>query len=155
MYACTHETGHGFFEGFAERGISHSLFATDPHLAIRELTLRMDTTPALPSPQFAEPFSGVFYSSVLTVYVGWLHCLPYHLYQVVAQRLQVGFLAPLGRESFEGLSGIFDPFTTERLYFYVYVRYESRLNQCPYPPFPFPPITPIRALALAICTVLL
>jgi hypothetical protein len=87
--------------------------------------------------------------------VGWLHCLPYHLYQVVAQRLQVGFLAQLGREGFEGLSGIFDPFTTERLYFYVYVRYESKLNQCPYPPFPFPPISPIRALALAISTVLL
>jgi hypothetical protein len=48
-----------------------------------------------------------------------------------------------------------EPFTPEELYFYVYVRYESWFNQCPYPPFPFPPITPIRALALAISTVLL
>jgi hypothetical protein len=51
------------------------------------------------------------------------------------------------------LCGLFDPFTTEKLYFYVYVRYESRLNQCPYPPFPFPPIPPIRALALKTQTV--
>jgi len=36
------------------------------------------------------------------------------------------------------LSGHFDPLGTERVYFYVYVRYESRFNQCPYPPFPFP-----------------
>ena|SRR5215211_5340985 len=36
------------------------------------------------------------------------------------------------------LSGLFDPLGTARVYFYVYVRYESRFNQCPYPPFPFP-----------------
>jgi hypothetical protein len=35
-----------------------------------------------------------------------------------------------------------EPFTTEELYFYVYVRYESWFNQCPYPPFPFPTYYP-------------
>src|ERR687897_3100242 len=35
-----------------------------------------------------------------------------------------------------------EPFTTEKLYFHVYVRYESRFNQCPYPPFPFPTYHP-------------
>jgi hypothetical protein len=38
-----------------------------------------------------------------------------------------------------------EPFTPEELYFYVYVRYESRLNQCPYPPFPFPTYYPDTA----------
>jgi hypothetical protein len=32
--------------------------------------------------------------------------------------------------------------TPEELYFYVYVRYESWFNQCPYPPFPFPTYYP-------------
>jgi hypothetical protein len=40
------------------------------------------------------------------------------------------------------LSGRFDPFTTEKVYIHVYVRYESRFNQCPYPPFPFPTYYP-------------
>jgi hypothetical protein len=49
-------------------------------------------------------------------------------------------LAPL-----TSLSGLLDPFTTEELYFHVYVRYESRLNRCPYPPFPFPTYYPDTA----------
>src|SRR5215211_5867782 len=34
------------------------------------------------------------------------------------------------------------------VYFHIYLRYERKGYQCPYPPFPFPPITPIRAPAL-------
>ena len=32
--------------------------------------------------------------------VGWLHRLPYHSYQIVAQRAQVCFVAQAGREGF-------------------------------------------------------
>jgi hypothetical protein len=45
------------------------------------------------------------------------------------------YLAPLQPWFSLHLSGHFDPFTTEKVYFHVYVRYESRFNQCPYPPF--------------------
>jgi hypothetical protein len=38
--------------------------------------------------------------------VGGLHRLPYHPNQVVAQCLQVRFVSYLGREGFQGLSGI-------------------------------------------------
>ena len=51
--------------------------------------------------------------------------------------------------------GRLEPFTTEKLYFYVYVRYESRLTSVRILLSLFPPITPIRALALATQTVLL
>src|ERR671911_1823886 len=34
---------------------------------------------------------------------GWLHRLPYHPYQVVAQGVEVCFIAQLRRESFKGL----------------------------------------------------
>ena len=40
------------------------------------------------------------------------------------------------------LCGRLDQFSTEKVYFYVYVRYESWFNQCPYPPFPFPTYYP-------------
>ena len=86
--------------------------------------------------------------------VGWLHRLRNHPHRVAAHGIRVRLVPWRCREGFEGLSGLFDPFTTERVYFYVYVRYESWFNQCPYPPFPFPPITPIRAPALATETVL-
>ncbi len=39
MYAYIHETGRGFFAGCSGKRIGHSLFATHPHPAIRELTL--------------------------------------------------------------------------------------------------------------------
>jgi hypothetical protein len=56
--------------------------------------------------------------------VGWLHRLPYHSYQVVAQGLEVCLVAHVGREGSEGLSGLFDFHTPERLYCYSYLRYE-------------------------------
>jgi len=40
------------------------------------------------------------------------------------------------------LSGRFDPFTTEKLYFYVYVRYESRLTSVRILLSPFPTYHP-------------
>ena len=54
------------------------------------------------------------------------------------------YLAPLTT-----MSGLLDPFTVEELYFYVYVRYESRLTGVRILLSLFPPITPIRAPALA------
>ena len=56
--------------------------------------------------------------------VGWLHRLPYHSYQVVAQRIEVCLVAQLGREGFEGLYGLFYSYTPERLYWWGYLRYE-------------------------------
>src|SRR3712207_1663481 len=41
--------------------------------------------------------------------VSWLHRLPYHPYQVLAQRLQIRLVSQLGREVFQGLSGIILP----------------------------------------------
>src|SRR5215203_4331237 len=38
--------------------------------------------------------------------VGWLHRLPYHPYQIVAQCLKVCFVPELGRECFQGLSRV-------------------------------------------------
>ena len=38
--------------------------------------------------------------------MGWLHRLPYHTYQVVAQCLQICLVAQLGREGFQGLSSV-------------------------------------------------
>src|SRR5215208_7231255 len=74
--------------------------------------------------------------------VCWLHRLRNHPHQVAAHGIRVRLVPWRCREGFEGLSGLFDPFTTERVYFYVYVRYESWFNQCPYPPFPFPTYYP-------------
>ena len=41
--------------------------------------------------------------------VGWLHRISYHPYQVIAQRLQVSFVAQLHREPFERLSRVVLP----------------------------------------------
>jgi hypothetical protein len=38
--------------------------------------------------------------------MGWLHRLPYHPYQVIAQGIQVCLVAQLGREGFQGLGCI-------------------------------------------------
>src|SRR5215211_1383831 len=42
-------------------------------------------------------------------YVGGLHRLPYHIYQVVAECVQICFVAQLGREGLQRLSGIVLP----------------------------------------------
>ena len=52
------------------------------------------------------------------------------------------YLAPLKPWFGLHLCGRLDQFSTEKVYFYVYVRYESWFNQCPYPPFPFPTYYP-------------
>ena len=36
----------------------------------------------------------------------WLHRLPYHPYQVIAQCVEIGIVTQLGGEGFQGLSGI-------------------------------------------------
>src|SRR5215208_1058577 len=41
--------------------------------------------------------------------VGWLHSLPYDTYQVLAQCIQVCWVAQLGREGVQGLPGIVLP----------------------------------------------
>src|SRR5215203_1291007 len=41
--------------------------------------------------------------------VGWLHSLPYHPHQVVAQGIQVRLVPELDREGFQGLSGVVLP----------------------------------------------
>jgi hypothetical protein len=51
------------------------------------------------------------------------------------------------------LCGRFDPSTTEKLYFQVYVRYESKLTSVRILLSLSPPITPMRALALSTQTV--
>jgi len=38
--------------------------------------------------------------------VGGLYRLPYHLYQIGAERIQIRFIAQLGREGFEGLTRV-------------------------------------------------
>jgi len=46
-----------------------------------------------------------------------------------------------------------EPFTTEKVYIHVYVRYENRRPVPLSTPFPFPTITPVRAPALRTQTV--
>src|SRR5215204_7416516 len=53
--------------------------------------------------------------------VGWLHSLPYHTYQVLAQGVQVCLVAQLGREGFQGLPGIVLPPVETPVYERLYV----------------------------------
>src|SRR5215208_5014316 len=52
--------------------------------------------------------------------VGWLHSLPYHTYQVLAQCVQVCLVAQLGREGFQGLPGIVFPSIEAAIYEALY-----------------------------------
>jgi hypothetical protein len=52
--------------------------------------------------------------------VGWLHRLPYHSHQIVAEGLQVCFMAQLSREGFQGLSGIVLPTIEATIHYRLY-----------------------------------
>jgi hypothetical protein len=45
-----------------------------------------------------------------------LHRLPDHLYQIISQCFEVGLIAKLGRESFQGLCGVVLPAVEAAIY---------------------------------------
>src|SRR5215217_8085072 len=112
MYACILETGRGFFEGVCAPGNASAYFRDPPPL--------LDSRIASPEAFHLDAYVAIAQLSCLPVFrgplgtqphrdVGWLHRLPYHLYQVVVQCLQVRFVAQLRREPFERLDHVVLP----------------------------------------------
>jgi hypothetical protein len=52
--------------------------------------------------------------------VGWLHSLPYHPHQIVAQGVEVRLVPELGREGFQGLPRVVLPTVEAPIYERLY-----------------------------------